>query len=251
MKRPLAASALALGLGFAAPAMAFDITSMNEAERDAFRKEVRSFLMENPEIIIEAVNTLEAREAEQAAMDDRTMVEVNAKALFDDGYSWVGGNPEGDVTLVEFLDYRCGYCRKAHEEVKELVESDGNIRYIVKEFPILGEDSVTSSRFAIATKQVVGDEAYASVYDTLMTFKGEVTETALRRIADTLGLEADPIIAHMDADEVNEVIEDTRALAQRLQINGTPTFVMEDEMLRGYVPLDGMRQVIDTLRENG
>lgn len=251
MKRPLAASTLALGIALAAPAMAFDITSMSDAERDTFRSEVRSYLLENPEIIIEAVNALEAREAEQAAVDDRTMVEVNAEALFDDGYSWEGGSPEGDVTLVEFLDYRCGYCRKAHEEVKELVSSDGNIRYIVKELPILGEASVISSRFAIATKQIAGDEAYASVYDTLMNFKGEVTETALRRIADTLDLEADPIIAQMQADEVSQVIEETRALAQRLQINGTPTFVMQDEMLRGYVPLDGMRQVVETLRENG
>ena len=251
MKRPLAASAIALAIGLAAPAQAFDLTSMTGAERDAFRKEVRDYLMENPEIIIEAVNTLEARQAEQAALDDRSMVEVNAKALFDDGFSWVGGNPDGDVTLVEFLDYRCGYCRKAHEEVKELVESDGNIRYIVKEFPILGQDSLTSSRFAIATKQIAGDEAYASVYDTLMNFNGEVTKTALRRIGDTLGLEVDPILERMDTEEVNQVIQETRELAQRLQINGTPTFVMEDEMLRGYVPLDSMRQVVGAVRENG
>jgi protein-disulfide isomerase len=251
MIRRLTASALALGIGLAAPAHAFDMTSMTDAERDQFRNEVRSYLMDNPEVIIEAVNTLEARQAEQAATDDKSLVSANSDALFDDGYSWVGGNPDGDVTVVEFFDYRCGYCRKAHDEVKELVSSDGNIRYIIKEFPILGEDSLASSRFAIATKQVAGDEAYAAVYDTLMSFNGEVTETALRRISDTLGLDVEPILAKMDSDEVTAVIQETRELAQRLQINGTPTFVMQDQMLRGYVPLNGMRQVVEGVRENG
>ena len=244
MKRPLAASALALGLGFAAPAMAFDITSMNEAERDAFRKEVRSFLMENPEIIIEAVNTLEAREAEQAAMDDRTMVEVNAKALFDDGYSWVGGNPEGDVTLVEFLDYRCGYCKKAHSEVAELLQTDGNIKWIVKELPILGDASVLASRFAVAVKQVAGDESYKAVGDALMSFQGDITLPALRRLGSTFGLDMDAVEARMNSEEVTSEIARTRALAGLLNISGTPTFVMHDELLRGYLPLDQMQAIV-------
>ena len=97
---------------------------------------------------MEAVQILEDRQAAQEAEAGAGMIATNAEALFDDGYSYIGGNPEGDVTLVEFLDYRCGYCKRAHPEVAELLAGDGNIRLIVKEFPILGEESTLSSRFA-------------------------------------------------------------------------------------------------------
>ncbi|WP_238366100.1 DsbA family protein [Mesobacterium pallidum] len=241
---------LAAGLALSATAAAaFDVEAMSAAERDAFRAEIRAYLLDNPEVIMEAVQVLEQRDAQAQAANDQTLVQVNAEALFDDGFSWVGGNPEGDVTVVEFLDYRCGYCRKAQPELEELVESDGNIRLIIKEFPILGPDSLTSSRFAIAVKQVAGDEAYASVHDALMALNGEVSEPALRRLASTLGLDADAIIARMESDEVTQVIAETRALGQRMQISGTPTFIMGDQMLRGYAPLEAMRQMIDAARE--
>ena len=247
MTRPFLTAA-ALALSVAAPAQALDIASMNETEREAFRAEIRDYLLENPEVIFEAVAVMEARQAEAQAQDDVQLVSDNADGLFNDPDSWVGGNPEGDITLVEFLDYRCGYCRKAFEDVEQLVETDGNIRFIIKEFPILGEQSVTGSRFAIAAKQVAGDEAYKAVHDALMTFNGDFTETGLRRMAETLGLDADAIIGQMDSPEVDEVIAANHALGQRMGISGTPSFVMGDQMLRGYVPLEGMRQIAEQIR---
>ncbi|MCB1313373.1 MAG: DsbA family protein [Sedimentitalea sp.] len=238
-----AAAGLSLAL-LAGPALALDLGSLSEAERAAFRAEVRAYLMDNPEVIIEAVNQLEARKAEAQASADFDLVKVNAEEIFNDGYSWVGGNPDGDITLVEFLDYRCGYCRKAMPEVAKLLETDGNIRLIVKEFPILGEESMISSRFAVATRQVAGDEAYAKVHDALMEMTGEMNDVALRRLAEGLGLDADPILERMDSDEVTDEIARTRALAQRLQISGTPTFVLQDELLRGYLPADQLAQIV-------
>ena len=246
-----ATAAAALAALTALPAQAFDITNMSEDERAAFRAEVRAYLMDNPEVIIEAVNTLEARQAEQQVAMDAALVETNAAAIFDDGFSWVGGNPDGDITLVEFIDYRCGYCRRAHDEVEELIASDGNIRFIVKEFPILGESSTASSRFAVATLNVAGAEAYKAVHDALIALPGDATEPALRRVADTLGLDADAILAEMGSAEVTRVLNETRALAQRLQINGTPSFVLGGQMLRGYVPLEGMRQIVAAERADG
>ncbi len=131
-----------------APASAADLTDLSEAERAAFRAEVRAYLMDNPEIIVEAVDLLKERTAQAQAQADDSLVKENADALFNDGYSWVGGNPEGDITLVEFMDYRCGYCRRAKPEVAKLLAADGNIRLIVKEFPILGEASMISNNFA-------------------------------------------------------------------------------------------------------
>lgn len=239
MKRFAATTALTLGL-MAGTAGAADLTAMTDAERAAFRSEVRAYLMDNPEVILEAVNQLEERQAAAAAQVDKQLVADNADALFDDGFSWVGGNPDGDITLVEFLDYRCGYCRRAMPEVEQLLSSDGNIRLIIKEFPILGEASLASSRFAIATKQVAGDEAYGQVHDALMELEGEPSETVLGRLAEGLGLDADAIIERMNAPEVTAEIMATRELAQKLQITGTPTFVLGDELLRGYLPADQM-----------
>lgn len=243
MKRLFAPALLALGLS-ATSAMAFDIDSLSEAERSAFRAEIRSYLLENPEVIMEAVAILRERDEQNKAKDDLALVADNADRLFNDGYSWVGGNPEGDITLVEFVDYRCGYCRKAHDEVTELIKSDGNIRFIVKEYPILGEASDLSARFAIAVKQKLGAESYKLAHDALIKMRGDVNERSLTRLSAGLGFDAAPLIEHMNSDEVTQEIVTTRLLAQDMQITGTPSFVLQDVMLRGYVPLEGMKEIV-------
>ncbi|MBI6629982.1 DsbA family protein [Pontibaca salina] len=231
-------------LALAAPVQALDLSAMSDGERDAFRAEVRAYLLENPEVIFEAVAVMEERQADAQTHADFTLVQTNHEAIFNDGFSWVGGNPEGDITLVEFMDYRCGYCRRATPEVAKLLEEDGNIRLIVKEFPILGEASLISSRFAIATKHLAGAEAYEAVHNALMEFSGDPDEVALIRLAEGLGLDGKAVMSLMDSDAVNAEIAKTRELAQRLQITGTPTFVLQDEMLRGYLPGEQMAAMI-------
>ncbi|WP_299626876.1 DsbA family protein [uncultured Tateyamaria sp.] len=250
MFRALAMMTFALGLALAVaqPSAALDLNKMTDEERAIFREEVRAFLMDDPQVIMDAVAVLEQRQQQAQVQADLSLVSDNADAIFDDGFSFVDGNPDGDITLVEFLDYRCGFCKRAHGEVAKLLESDGNIRLIVKEFPILGEQSLLASRFAIATKQVAGGEAYKNVADALMTLDGNVSMRSLRRMASTFGLDTDAIEARMDNPEVTEEIAQTRALAQRLQITGTPTFVLEDELLRGFLPYDQMRALVDEKR---
>lgn len=243
---PLAA---ALAVGLALPAAASDLSALTDAEREAFRNEVRSYLLENPEVLMEAISVLEQRQQDQQAQDDISLVKANAADLFESESSWVGGNPEGDVTIVEFVDYRCSYCRKAFPEVSQLVSEDGNIRLILKEFPILGEQSVLSTRMALATRMAHGDEAYKAAHDALISFRGEVNDTSIRAIASDLGLDAEPIIAAMKSPEIDAIIAENHALAQRMQISGTPTFVVGEQMLRGYLPLDGMKGVVEQVRE--
>ncbi len=242
MKRLLATTAL-LGT-LATGAFAQDLKEMTDEERALFRAEVRAYLFENPEVIMQAVDILQNREQQQQVQADVDLVTAHADAIFNDGYSWVGGNPDGDIVLVEFLDYRCGYCKKAHSEVAELLETDGNIKLIVKELPILGDASVLASRFAVAVKQVAGGDSYHSVADALMSFQGDITLPSLRRLGSTFGLDMDAVEARMNSDEVTAEIEQTRALAGLLQISGTPTFVMKDELLRGYLPLDQMQALV-------
>lgn len=230
------------------PAQALDLNAMSDAEKAEFGTQVREYLLQNPEVIIEAINILEQRNAAAEAEADKDLVAANTDELFNDGYSWVGGNPDGDITLVEFMDYRCGYCRRAVPEVASLLAEDGNIRLVIKEFPILGDASVLFSRFAVATKHVAGDDAYKQVHDALLEFSGEPTEVTLRRISDGLSLDSDAIIAAMDSDEVTNEISQTRALAQRMQISGTPSFVLGTEMLRGFLPADQMQQIANGVR---
>lgn len=240
--------ALALCLGLTAPASALDLGAMTEAERTAFGAAVRSYLLENPEVLMEAIGVLESkREADQAA-NDLKLLRDKADQIFNDPADWAGGNLAGDITVVEFVDYRCGYCRKAHDEVAALVASDGKIRLVMKEFPILGEDSLISSRFAIAVRQLAGDEAYKRAHDALITLKGPVDAAALAKLAGQLGVDIAAVTAAMDSEAVNGIIRANHELGSALDINGTPTFVIKETMVRGYVPLDGMRQIVEGQR---
>ncbi len=246
-------SALSLlaALTLATPALAFDPAEMTAQERADFGAAVRSYLLENPQVIMEAVAVLEARNTAAQAENEAQMVARNAAALFDSPADWVGGNPEGDVTLVEFLDYRCGYCRRAHDEVQALLAADGNIRLVVKEFPILGEGSVLSSRYAVATLLEAGDAAYEAVHNALISLEADPSMPVLTRMARTLGLDADAIRDRMDDPQVIEILRANRDLANQLEINGTPTFVLGDQLLRGYVPLAQMQALVERTREEG
>lgn len=225
-----------------------DSAEISKLTDEEFGARVRNYLLENPEVIFEAAAIMEQRQQQLQSANDGDLISANSDAIFDDGHSWVGGNPEGDVTIVEFMDYRCGYCRKAFPEVEKLIASDGNIRIIIKEFPILGEESVVAARFAIAAQQQLGAEAYKALHDAMMSYKGDMSVSALTRLAETLDLDPITITAHMDSDEVSAVIAANRALGERLQIAGTPSFIMQDHILRGYVPLDGMRDIVSDLR---
>lgn len=248
MIRSLSLALLAV-LMLALPTRATDIGAMTDAEREAFRAEVRAYLLENPDVLMEAIAVLEQRQAEEQIETDRDRVALNADQLYDDPTSWEGGNPEGDVTLVEFMDYRCGFCRRAHPEVQQLVNGDGKIRYIVKEFPILGEESVAASRFALAVRLVAGDGAYKEVHDRLITARGTMNEETFVRIGEELGLDTDAILVEMQNPEIDRIIAGNHALAQRLEISGTPSFVFQTELVRGYVPLASMQGIVQAIRD--
>lgn len=247
MKRLTLIAGLAT-LALAAPAKATDIITMTDAERDVFGAEVRAYLMENPEVLLEAIAVLEERQATEDASNDTALLLENADEIYNDGVSFVGGNPDGDITIIEFSDYRCPYCQRAHPEVAELVKSDGNIRLIYKEFPILGPDSLTTAQFAMATLMVEGPEAYEKISDALMNMRGEPSEAALTNIAEKFELNAPALLEKMGSAEVTQAIQANRALGQRLKISGTPTFILADQLVRGYVPMDAMRQMVDEAR---
>lgn len=256
MFRPLAASVVSAALLVAAPlgaqTGAFS-EPMGDADRAALRAEIRAYLIEHPEVIFEAVAEYERRTMAQQADMDTTLVEINAEAIYSDGHSWVGGNPEGDITLVEFMDYRCSFCRRAFPHMMEFAGEDGNVRLVIKELPILGPQSEVMSRFAVAVLQLGTSEQYFAAHERLLAWEGDLSDSAMGALAVELGLDAEAVLTQMRSSDVTEVLAENRALAQRLQISGTPSFVIgipegPGELLRGFLPADELHNVAEQLR---
>ncbi len=249
MLNPIKAALIAGLMTITSPAQAVDFEAMSESDQALFGELVRDYLINNPEVIMQAIQVLQERQAVAEEQNEIALISANIEEIQNDGFSWVGGNPDGDVTLVEFLDYKCGYCRKAHDEVAQLVKSDGNIRLIVKEDPILSEASLDSSRAAIATLQAIGPDAYKDMYNQLIKHDGPVNDKSIAFLAKKAGLDSAKIIAQMEEESVAEHIARTRQLGEILQVSGTPTFIINDQIIRGYVPQDAMQQIVAELRE--
>lgn len=229
------------------PAFALDLGAMTDAEKEQFGTAVRGYLMENPQVLIEAMTELEQRRIADEAKNDSAMIAQLQSQIYDDGHSWVGGNPDGDVTVVEFIDYRCGVCRQVFPHVEETVANDGNIKVIFKDLPILGQESDLAARFAVAVKQNEGDEAYKKVHDHFYTMRGNVTVEGLKATAEEMGFDADKVITAMNSDAVTDVLRENAQLADALQIAGTPSFIIGDTLMRG-MPQTGIAPVIEQAR---
>ena len=239
----LAASAFASG-----SAGASDLTALTGEERTALQQEIRDYLVDNPELILEILLELQMLAAQEDNVSDDQLVERHSDEIFSDSHSWVGGNPEGDVTFVEFIDYRCGYCRRAYDDVETLIETDGNIRYVVKEFPILGPESERSARLAIAALLVGGSGAYKAAHDLLIANNGPVSSRFIRNFANEAGLDQSELIEAMDSDSVDGAISANYALADSLGVNGTPAFIVDSSIVRGWIGLDDMRRFVEVAR---
>jgi protein-disulfide isomerase len=216
----------------------------DDASRAALHEEIRNYLLEHPEIMMEMYAILEDRQRAATEETDKALVAAHAEAIFEDGFSHVGGNPDGNVTIVEFLDYQCGYCRRAHPELTELIETDGEIRWIIKEFPILGPNSELAARAALSTQVHAGEEAYMRLHRAMMESKTPVTDQSLDEILRTSDLDPQVIRGGMEDPRVTDRIAANHALARELSISGTPTFLFGDEMVRGYVPLEQMQALV-------
>lgn len=249
---PVAAALAALPLLAGSPAMAQQsslpsFSDLDPAQRAALHAEIRAYLLENPEIIVEAIEVLENRRAVQARSADGELIAANAEALYNDGFSHVMGNPDGDVTVVEFLDYRCGYCKRAHPEIKEMLSRDPNIRLIVKEFPILGPASVEAGKLALAALDI-DPSLYAELSDRLMNYRGNLTGRVAYRIAGEVGYNIQKLKLRAAGEVIDDRLADNYRVAQALNLTGTPSFVVGTEIIRGYLPVDDMLAAVEAQR---
>jgi protein-disulfide isomerase len=215
-----------------------------ELPADQVEAIVRDYLLREPEIIYQALQELQRREA--AAETERRKVALLSRQddLFRSAASPVGGNPAGDVTLVEFFDYRCGYCRRVVGSVRALAEQDEDLRVVFKEFPILGEDSVRAARAALAAER---QGLYMPLHFALMA-ADDLSMDGIMAAAAGVGLDTAQLAEDMASPEIQAEIDATYALARDLGIEGTPAFVIDDELIPGAVSQERLATLIDEAR---
>ncbi|MYG43111.1 MAG: DsbA family protein [Rhodobacteraceae bacterium] len=242
-----------LGIGFlllfmASPINAFDLENLSSDEKAIFGELVKEYLLDNPEILLDVIDRLEELENEANLEMDREFIEFYADEIFHDPNSWVGGNPEGELNLVEFVDYRCGYCRRAQQVIQDLIEANSDLRLVIREFPILGEQSDISSRLAIAVFQLAGPEQYEMIHDLLLSLEGPVSEKVISEVAEMTSLDVQTLMDKMVDSSVLDVLDTNYQLAQALEINATPTFILGGEVIRGFLTLEEFQYELDQLK---
>lgn len=232
----------------AAPASAQALTPEQSKAVSAL---VRETLLKNPEILQEAMIELERRNTVAQAEAQSNAVTAEKARLSDPATSVIVGNPQGDVTLVEFMDYNCGYCKRAMDDVRALVKEDPKLKVVIKDFPILGPDSVEASRVALAVRSQLQGAKYFDFHTKLMGVKGRINGAKALEIAKESGADIERVKKEIDAPSTRMAIEDTVALGDRLGLTGTPAFILGDEVIFGAVGQAALKQKIDSVRKCG
>jgi len=237
-----AAALLALTSG------AFADGSFTDAQKKEIGEIVRQYLIENPEVLLDVSKALEAKQQEQESAQRSAVLQSNADQIFRSPADYVAGNPKGDVTMVEFFDYNCGWCKKGFPEVVNLIDKDKNLRVVLKEFPIFGGDSDYAAMAAIAAKK---QNKYWELHKAMFEHEGKITKEAVDELASKHGIDMAKLKDDMKDPSVAKELADNHALAQALNINGTPGFIIDDKVSPGYLPADGLAQMIDQVRKDG
>ena len=221
-----------------------NLSGLAEQDRDGAVALVRQALLDDPSIIREALAALEVQERQQQAQAATDAIQEHRELLFDSERSAVIGNPEGAVTIVEFLDYNCGHCRRAHTDLMRLLAEAPDVRVVIKEFPVLGPESIAASRVSIAAKRLGVD--FTTFLDRMMLSDGQITEDSAMAIAIDMGIEEDALVNEMDNDEIIATLRESYALADALQINGTPAYVVGEELIMGAVGFDRLVEAVQS-----
>jgi protein-disulfide isomerase len=236
---------VALSLSLLAPLASAQEKSVTPEQKTEIEKIVRDYLLEHPEVIREAIQKLQAKEEQTKADAQTQAVLKNKDALFNDPETPVVGNTMGDVTVVEFFDYKCPYCKAVAAPLHQLIQEDKGVRLVMKEFPILGEDSVLAAHAALAAR---GQGKYWEFHQALMEHRGQFSMDAIKTIATKAGLDPAKLEADMGTMPIEPQISATHKLAQELEINATPTFIIGDKLVEGAVPLEQLKELIKKAR---
>ena len=243
----LSATALALSLGLVAPsAKTSESVQFTQGQTEDIGRIARDYLLAHPEVIRDAIQVLQAKE--EAAKSDLQAQSVTSQKeqIFADPATPFTGNPVGDVTIVEFFDYKCPYCKQVSPALKDLLKTDKGLKLVFKEFPILGDPSVLAARAALAAAK---QDRYLAFHEALMDYRGALDLDSITTVATGVGLDAGKLIEDMKSPEIEAQLTANHTLARALSIRSTPTFIIGDKVIPGALAIEEMQELIANYRK--
>lgn len=240
-----------LCVGFFAMACLSGASNAQEAltpqQKTAIEALIRDTIRNNPEILVEALKKLEAREQQAEEEKVREVLKLERAALVRGTADLTSGNSKGDVTIVEFFDYRCGYCKQVTPQLEAALKADSKIRVVFKEFPILGPDSKIATRAALAARK---QNKYSELHDALMSAKGALNEAQIFQIAADVGLDIKKLRSDMTDPAIETLIRANYELAEKLGIRGTPAFIIGDRLIPGAISQQQINALVEEARHS-
>jgi protein-disulfide isomerase len=222
-------------------------TELSADQQTEVQDIIKNYLIANPQIIRDAINQLQIQEDAAAKQAQSQAIADNADVLFNSSRQIVLGNPKGDVTLVEFFDYNCTYCRASQQDMLDLIAKDPSLRVVLKEFPVLGDGSVAAAQIAVAVDLIAPDK-YFAFHDELIRDKGQVDGDRALAVAEDVGVDPNAIKAKLTDPEIQATINESYDLAGKLSLTGTPSYVTRKEVIVGAVGYDTLRARLDDAR---
>ena len=247
---PIRHAFLTLALGCSVLAGSAPAFALDEAETKQVEQIIRDYLLKNPELMIEVQQALEVKQQEIAKQQATAALQQNAEKIFASPHQAVIGNPEGDVTVVEFFDYNCGYCQRAMNDMNTLLTGDPKLKFVLKELPILSQGSVDASRVSTAVYRLM-PEKYAEFHNRLLGSQGQKDGARAMQVAQEMGLDTAGLQAEAEKEDVVIAFQEANDLATKLGINGTPSYVIGDEVVFGALGADVLKSKIDNVRRCG
>jgi len=221
--------------------------SFTDTQRSDIQAIVRSYLIAHPEVLEEAMNELNKRQAAEEAAKHEAAIGQNADSIFNSPHGVVLGNKDGDVAFVEFFDYNCGYCKRAMADMLDLLKSDPKLKIVLKEFPVLSEGSVEAAKVAVAVR-MQDPKKYLDFHTRLLGGRGPVDKARALAAAKDVGLDVARIEKDLANPEVRATIEENMKLAEDMGLNGTPSYVIGKQVVVGAVGLEGLKEKIGIAR---
>jgi protein-disulfide isomerase len=244
-RTPATSFALACGVIAALFAPYGRAAEIPNEQRQAIERIVHDYLMRNPDVLIEALRRAEDKLNREADAQAAKVLTDRHSEVFDDPATPVGGNPQGDVTIVEFFDYRCPYCKQVQPSLQTLLKEDRNLRFVYKEMPVLGPASTVAARAALAARR---QSKYEAFHSAMMATKGQISEETVYKVAGSVGLDVDRLKEDMAAPEIERALKANLALADALNIRGTPGFIIGTHIVPGALDLEALKNMVAEAR---
>ena len=223
------------------------VYSEDELSKQKINKLIYEYIMENPEVILESVDKLRKKIEENSILDENFLNENFLKLANDPSIPYMGSD-KPKVIIIEFFDYNCGYCKKSMDAVTELLRTEYDLKISFRDYPILSPSSRVAAKAALAAKE---QGKYFIFHSALMNMQGNLNDENIYSLARDLGIDIKKLKIDMQSASIDKIIEKNEILAKKLNIRGTPTFIINGKLYAGALDLKKLRQIINKSLKEG